>query len=242
MLALCFRADVFFRRQGRRRCSRAADGRGGLAPSDKITIGVIGWGMMGPANTKAFLTTDDCQVVAACELDGKNMQDGARDDQRALRKQGLQGVPRLSGDAGADDIDAIMIAVPDHWHAMIATEAAKRKKDIYGEKPLARTIFEQQAIVRAVEKNNVIWQTGSWQRSLPSFHKAAEIVRNGLIGDVTHVEVGLPGGHHDFPGHSAGADEEAGVAAEPAGQPCADCAGNAGVGSGGVGSAGGFRL
>ena len=80
------------------------------------------------------------------------------------------------------DIDAIMIAVPDQWHAMVATAAAQRKKDIYGEKPLARTIAEQQAIVRAVEKNNIIWQTGSWQRSLPSFHKAAEIVRNGLIG------------------------------------------------------------
>ncbi len=99
-----------------------------------------------------------------------------------------------------DDIDAIMIAIPDHWHAIVATAAANRKKDIYGEKPLARTIAEQQAIVKAVAKNNVIWQTGSWQRSLPSFHKAAEIVRNGLIGNVTHVEVGLPGGHHDFPG------------------------------------------
>jgi hypothetical protein len=82
----------------------------------------------------------------------------------------------------------------------VATEAAGRKKDIYGEKPLARTIAEQQAIVKAVQKNNVIWQTGSWQRSVPEFHKAAEIVRNGLIGTVTNVEVGLPGGHHDFPG------------------------------------------
>jgi len=75
---------------------------------------------------------------------------------------------------------------------MVATEAANRKKDIYGEKPLAHTIAEQQAIVRAVEKNNILWQTGSWQRSLPSFHKAAEIVRNGLIGNIVHVEVGLP--------------------------------------------------
>ena len=87
-----------------------------------------------------------------------------------------------------------MIAIPDHWHELAATEAANRKKDIYGEKPLARTVREQQEIVRAVEKNNIIWQTGSWQRSLPEFHKAAEIVRNGLIGDVTRVEVGLPGG------------------------------------------------
>ncbi len=74
------------------------------------------------------------------------------------------------------------------------------KKDIYGEKPLARTIAEQQAIVKAVEKNKCIWQTGSWQRSQAPFRKAAEIVRNGLIGKVTHVEVGLPSGHHDFAG------------------------------------------
>src|SRR4029077_15904863 len=97
-------------------------------------------------------------------------------------------------------IDAVMIAVPDHWHEIVATEAARRKKDIYGEKPLAHTIAEQQSIVRAVEENKIIWQMGSWQRSVPMFHKAAEIVRNGLIGTVAHVEVGLPGGHHDFPG------------------------------------------
>ncbi len=99
-----------------------------------------------------------------------------------------------------EDIDAVMIAVPDHWHALVATEAARRKKDIYGEKPLAKTIAEQQAIVKAVEKNKIIWQTGSWQRSQAPFHKAAEIVRNGLIGTVTRVEVGLPAGHSDFSG------------------------------------------
>src|SRR4029077_4826134 len=95
-------------------------------------------------------------------------------------------------------IDAVMIAVPDHWHEVIATEAARHKKDIYGEKPLAHTIAEQQSIVRAVQENKIIWQMGSWQRSVPMFHKAAEIVRNGLIGDVTHVGVGLPGGNADF--------------------------------------------
>ena len=83
----------------------------------------------------------------------------------------------------ADDIDAVMIAIPDQWHAIAGDRSCESKKDIYGEKPLARTVSEQQAIVRAVEQNNVIWQTGSWQRSVASFHKAAEIVRNGLIGD-----------------------------------------------------------
>jgi predicted dehydrogenase len=96
------------------------------------------------------------------------------------------------------DIDAMMLAVPDHWHAILATEAAKHKKDIYGEKPLARTIHEQQAIVNAVQKNDRIWQTGSWQRSQAPFRRGAEIVRSGLIGKIQRVEVGLPSGHSDF--------------------------------------------
>jgi len=96
------------------------------------------------------------------------------------------------------DIDTVMLAVPDHWHALTAIEAAKNGKDIYGEKPLARTIHEQQAIVKAVQANNRIWQTGSWQRSRDDFRIAAEVVRNGLIGRITSVEVGLPSGHNDF--------------------------------------------
>ena len=89
------------------------------------------------------------------------------------------------------DIDAVMLAVPDNWHALTAIEAANNKKDIYGEKPLARTIAEQQAIVKAVQKNKRIWQTGSWQRSQGPSARRAEIVRNGLIGKITRVEVGL---------------------------------------------------
>jgi predicted dehydrogenase len=95
------------------------------------------------------------------------------------------------------DIDTVMLALPDHWHGIVAVEAARNQKDIYGEKPLARTIVEQQAIVRAVQKNKRIWQTGSWQRSQANFHKAAEIVRNGMIGKIKHVEVGLPSGPND---------------------------------------------
>ncbi len=168
--------------------------------SNRITIGVIGWGMMGPANTKAFLGEGDCQVVAACDLHKKHLQTAVDTINASYGNKDCKAYHDYRELLARDDIDAIMIAIPDQWHAIVATEAAARKKDIYGEKPLARTIAEQQAIVKAVQQNNVIWQTGSWQRSLPQFHKAAEIVRNGLIGTVTHVEVGLPGGHHDFPG------------------------------------------
>jgi predicted dehydrogenase len=96
-----------------------------------------------------------------------------------------------------EDIDAVMLAVPDHWHELVAVEAARCKKDIYGEKPLARTIAEQQAIIKAVAEAGRIWQTGSWQRSVANFHKAAEIVRNGLIGAIKRVEVGLPRDYND---------------------------------------------
>ena len=85
--------------------------------------------------------------------------------------------------------------MPDHWHTLVAVSCANKKLDIYGEKPLARSIREGQAIVRAVEKNNVIWQTGSWQRSVENFRIGAELVYNGRIGKVNYVEVGLPNGN-----------------------------------------------
>jgi predicted dehydrogenase len=181
--------------------SRGAWARSGrVAASNRITLGVIGWGMMGPANTKAFLSQNDCQVVAACDIETNHLQAAVDTINGQYGNKDCAAYHDYRELLARNDVDAIMIAIPDQWHAIVATEAAARKKDIYGEKPLARTIAEQQAIVKAVQQNGVIWQTGSWQRSLPQFHKAAEIVRNGLIGNVTHVEVGLPGGHHDFPG------------------------------------------
>ncbi len=179
-----------------------AGGWGQARPSasNRITMGVVGWGMMGVSNTKAFLSEADCQVVAACDLDKTALQAAVDTINTHYGNQDCKTYHDYRELMARPDIDAVMLAVPDHWHALVATEAANRKKDIYGEKPLARTIHEQQNIVRAVQQNSVIWQTGSWQRSLPKFHKAAEIVRNGLIGNVTHVEVGLPPGHHDFAG------------------------------------------
>jgi predicted dehydrogenase len=163
-------------------------------------MGVIGWGMQGPGNTKSFLFEDDCQVVAACDVDKDHLQDAVDTVNGHYQNKDCKAYHDYRELMARDDIDAIMIATPDHWHALIAVEAANQGKDIFGEKPLARTIAEQQAIVKAVQKNEVIWQTGSWQRSQAVFRKAAEIVRNGLIGKVKHVEVGLPGGHNDFAG------------------------------------------
>jgi predicted dehydrogenase len=168
------------------------------AASERIVIGIVGWGMMGPGNTKGLMKEKDCQVVAACDLDKRPLQQAVDAINKGYGNTDCKAYHDYREMMARDDIDAVMLAVPDHWHALTSVEAANRKKDIYGEKPLARTIAEQQAIVKAVQKNKRIWQTGSWQRSVDNFHKAAEIVRNGLIGKVTQVEVGLPGGHVDF--------------------------------------------
>jgi predicted dehydrogenase len=178
----------------------ATSGKPRPRPSGRINLGVVGWGMQGPSNTKSFLFEDDCQVVAACDLDKNHLQSAVDTINDHYQNKDCAAYHDYREMMARGDLDAVMLAVPDHWHELVATEAARRKLDIYGEKPLAKTIAEQQAIVHAVEKYKIIWQTGSWQRSVPTFHKAAEIVRNGLIGEVTRVEVGLPSGHYDFAG------------------------------------------
>jgi len=181
--------------------TRSARAQGAAAaPSKRITMGVIGWGMQGPGNTNEFLGLPDCQVVAACDLDKNHLQSAVDTVNSAYGNKDCKAYSDYQELLARKDIDAVMIAIPDHWHCLVATAAANAGKDIYGEKPLARTIAEQQAIVKAVQNNKRIWQTGSWQRSKSNFHKAAEIVRNGLIGNVSKVEVGLPSGHSDFAG------------------------------------------
>ena len=167
-------------------------------PSNRIHLGVVGWGLQGPHNTRSFLFEEDCRVVAACDIDKTHLQDAVETINGHYQTKDCKAYHDYLELMASDDIDAVMLAVPDHWHELVATEAARRGLDIYGEKPLAQTISEQQSIVRAVQQHKVIWQTGSWQRSVPVFARAAEIVRRGLIGEVTRVEVGLREGHDDL--------------------------------------------
>ena len=95
------------------------------------------------------------------------------------------------------DVDAVSIALPDHWHGIVATQAARAKKDIYCEKPLAHNFREGLAMVEESERQGRIWQTGSWQRSVENFRQACELVRNGRIGKVKAIEVGLPSGFYE---------------------------------------------
>ncbi|HVV73798.1 MAG TPA: Gfo/Idh/MocA family oxidoreductase, partial [Verrucomicrobiae bacterium] len=180
----------------------SALGREGTPPSERVTLGVVGWGMQGPGNTHEFLNLKDCHVLAACDLDKNHLKSAVDTINGHYQNQDCKSYHDYRELMARSDIDAVMLAVPDTWHALVATEALRNKKDVYGEKPLARTIAEQQAIVKAVKDNDRIWQTGSWQRSVSNFRKGAEIVRNGLIGKLTRVEVGLPAGHYDFAGTS----------------------------------------
>jgi len=95
------------------------------------------------------------------------------------------------------DVDAVSIALPDHWHGIVATQAARAKKDIYCEKPLAHTFREGFAMVQESERQGRIWQTGSWQRSVENFRHASELARNGRIGKINAIEVGLPSGYYE---------------------------------------------
>ena len=163
-------------------------------------MGVVGWGMQGPGNASNFMRQKDCQVVASANIDKGHLEASLRSINGHYKNQDCAAYEDYRELMARKDIDTVMLAVPDHWHALIAVEAANNGKDIFGEKPLARTIAEQQAIVKAVHANKRMWQTGSWQRSERNFHYGAEIVRNGLLGRITRVEVGLPAGHHDFAG------------------------------------------
>jgi len=174
-------------------------GRNGqVLPSEKITMACIGVGWQGTGNMENFLREKDCQVVAVCDVDKKHLQNAKRIVDRKYGNHDCQPYGDFREVMTRQDIDTVMLGLPDHWHAIVAIAAAKSGKDIYGEKPLSHDLKEGRAMVNAVDQHRRIWQTGSWQRSQSNFRFGAELVRNGRIGKVHTVEVGLPAGHSDF--------------------------------------------
>jgi predicted dehydrogenase len=149
-----------------------------------------------------FLGQNDVQVVAVCDVD-KNHLNGAKgtvDSHYGNSDCAAYGDFREL--IARDDLDVISLATPDHWHAIPAIESMNAGLDIYGEKPISHCLMEGRAMADAQKKNARIWQTGSWQRSQEHFRFACELVRNGRIGKVVRIEVGLPTGsgigHVDF--------------------------------------------
>lgn len=179
-------------------CATTRHGRRYPGPNDRINVAVVGAGWQGTSNMEGFLQNKDCRVIAVCDIDAHHLR-GARDIvNRTYENQDCQAYRFFEEMYAREDIDAVSIALPDHWHAIPAIAAAERGFDIYGEKPLAHSWAEGRAIVDAVEKNKCIWQTGSWQRSVENFHHACELVRNGYIGKVHRVEIGLHDGYSDY--------------------------------------------
>ncbi|HOB76155.1 MAG TPA: Gfo/Idh/MocA family oxidoreductase [Phycisphaerae bacterium] len=171
--------------------SSALGQAGSVAPSERIVMGVIGTGGQGLGNMNRLMGFKEVQMVAVCDVDG-----GRRE---AAREQVNKKYGNTDCKAYADfrvlldrkDIDAVIVATPDHWHALISVAAANAGKDIYCEKPLANSVGEGRAIVEAVKRNQRILQTGTQERSGPA-RQACELVRNGRIGKIHTIEINLP--------------------------------------------------
>jgi predicted dehydrogenase len=175
--------------------SSAIGKSGTIPPSEKTTMGFIGVGGMGTGNLWGFVEKSDAHVVAVCDVDTFHRNRAKDIVNEEYGNQDCATYNDFRELLDRKDLDAVCIALPDHWHALAAVAAAKKGYDIYAEKPLAYTISEGRAIVDAVKKYNIVWQTGSQQRSDRHFRFACELVRNGYIGDVKLVKVGLPYGN-----------------------------------------------
>ncbi len=179
---------------------------GAAAPSERITLGFIGCGKQSQHLMRSLLGASGTHVVAACDVDqlklersSKGIVDKHYADRNDGSYKGCAAYHDFRDLVARPDIDAVVISTPDHWHAVTSIECCKAGKDIYCEKPLTQTIAEARAMVNAVRKYNRVFQTGSMQRSSREFRFACELVRNGYIGDVQHVTVGVGGPPEDKP-------------------------------------------
>jgi predicted dehydrogenase len=192
----------------------SALGRGGaVAPSERVVMGAIGNGGQGTYDLSNFLNDKRVQVVAVCDVNresagyGKDPNDiRGREPARRMVEKHYADQKEAGAYKGCDayndfrellareDIEAVSVSTPDHWHALISIAACKAGKDVYCQKPLSLTIAEGRAMSDAVKKYNRVFQTGSQQRSDARFRFACELVRNGRIGKLQKAICGLPGG------------------------------------------------
>jgi len=174
--------------------SSALGADGSVAPSNRTVMGCIGVGSQGTGNMRNFLGKPRAHIVAVCDVDRPHRRRAKGLVDERYGNEDCVGYTDFRELLARTDLDAVSIAVPDHWHAIPAIAAAKAGLDIYAEKPLALTIPQGRAMCDAVARSGRIWQTGSWQRSQAHFRHACELVRNGRIGKVHNVKVGLPTG------------------------------------------------
>ena len=169
-----------------------------MAPSDLINLGFIGVGKQGRGLTRSFLNTGQTRIVAISEVyEGKALRtiDTIKETYKMNSSLGAYATIPVYNDfrelLTRKDVDAVVIATPDHWHASMAVKAAAAGKDIYCEKPLSLKVKEGRAMVNATRKYDRVFQTGSMQRSWPEFRQAVELIRNGYIGEIKSVKVNV---------------------------------------------------
>jgi predicted dehydrogenase len=173
---------------------------GQYAPSKRINVGAIGTGRISRGHDMPGVWQyDRARIVAVCDVDAHRVEEAkilVNDFYSKQSGKPYDGVRTYSNyhDLLANkDIDAVLVSAPDHWHALIAIDAVRAGKDVYLQKPASLTIAEGRALSNAVQASGRIVQIGSQQRSTVQFRRAAELVRNGRIGEIQRVEVGLPG-------------------------------------------------
>ena len=173
---------------------------GVAAPSNRITVGAIGTGRISRGHDMPGIWRNErARIIAVCDVDSKRVEEAKALVNGYYTK--TTGKPYDGVTTYADyrdllarkDIDAVVISTPDHWHTIIAIHAVQASKDVYLQKPASLTIAEGRALSDAVHRSGRIFQIGSQQRSSAQFRYAAELVRNGRIGELKSVEVGLPG-------------------------------------------------
>jgi predicted dehydrogenase len=195
--------------------SASALGRSRLAPSERVTVGLVGCGERGMQVASDFLKDSRVQITAVCDVQDRHYRErkwgqgkelGREPARRTIEEHYAQASPGgayrgclASSDfreiCDRSDLDAIIVATPDHWHALVALTALQKGKDVYGEKPFTHTFAEGERLVREVAARKAIYQVGSQQRSDPEFRQAVEVVRNGYLGTIQRVEVGLGTGY-----------------------------------------------
>ncbi len=173
---------------------------GANAPSNRINVGAIGAGRISRGHDMPGVWKyDQARIMAVADLDSKRLEDAKRLVNGYYAKKtgkpydGVTGYADYRDLLANKDVDAVLISTPDHWHALITIAAVRAGKDVYLQKPASLTISEGRAVSDAVHRSGRIFQIGSQQRSSPQFRYAAELVRNGRIGRLQTVKIGLPG-------------------------------------------------
>ncbi len=165
---------------------------GAGAPSNKITIGFIGTGDHGTNwNLRRYLQLRDAKVLVVCDVDGQRMKRAKEPGDEQYLNHDCAMTKDFREVIARKDIDAVMISTPDHWHSLISVMAARAGKDVQCEKPTL-TIGEGKILIETMRKLGRVFQTSTEDRSVPVYHRMAELVRNGRIGKLQKIEVILP--------------------------------------------------